>query len=112
MGTIKRRALSVLLAAVLAVTMIPAEGLTSKAYAADPVAKLGVTYQGAIPKNKANYYTFTIPSAGLVTVSGLAEMYDGTSIYDSFELHIYDVNGKELWDDKSKIPSKEGRGST
>ena len=108
MGTIKRRALSVLLAAVLAVTMIPAEGLTSKAYAADPVAKLGVTYQGAIPKNKANYYTFTIPSAGLVTISGLAEMYDGDSFQPSFELHIYDANGKELWDDSSKIPSKEG----
>lgn len=108
MGTIKRRALSVLLAAVLAVTMIPAEGLTSKAYAADPVAKLGVTYQGAIPKNKANYYTFTIPSAGLVTISGLAEMYDGTSFWSFFELHIYDANGRELWDDTSQIPNKEG----
>ena len=97
MGTIKRRALSVLLAAVLAVTMIPAEGLTSKAYAADPVISMGSTQTGTVSRDKTAYYRFSVPSSGKVKISGLAERANTGILTTSIRFRIYQEDGTKVY---------------
>lgn len=67
-----QKVMALVLAVVLAVTMIPAEGLTTKAYAAESLINMGVSQSGTLTKaNEVNSYKFVMPASGQLSISGL-----------------------------------------
>lgn len=107
--TLKRKALSVFLVVTLAVTMIPAEGLTSKAYAADPVIAMGSTQTGVLEPKSSKYYQFTIPSSGKVAISGLMEKSDEKSGTAHLRFSVYQNDGKCVYSSERYKLSSVGR---
>lgn len=107
--TLKRKALSLFLVVTLAVTVIPAEGLTSKAYAADPVIAMGSTQTGVLEPESSKYYQFTIPSSGKVAISGLMEKSDEKSGTAYLRFSVYQNDGKRVYSSERYNLSSIGR---
>lgn len=100
----KRRTLSIFLAMVLAVTMVLAEALTSEAYAADPVAALGVTQSGTVGKNASTFYQFTVPAGGVVKIGGTVEYADSYSTSMSLKVSVFQQDGSRVGQSTYYLP--------
>ncbi len=109
-ATVKRKALSAFMALVLAATLVPAEALTNKAYAADPVITMGVQQSGIALSGEENFYRFSIPASGKVTISGLVEQYgDEYSFNDHLGITVYQADMEKVGNSSGPAIPRTGR---
>lgn len=108
-----QKVVAAVLALVLAVTMIPAEALTAKAYAAEPQIRMGVTQSGSFAKEgEIHAYRFVMPASGQLSISGLMTKMTNKQGVACASVRICRQDGTQLFDRAVLFESQERVGFT